>query len=182
MFWQNLLKWAKSDYFKLIPILALAFYLAFIPHQSYPYPVHVDEWVHLSCSNEIIDESKAFNLTDPFSGGAAISQQQVEVGFQTFWAVFHITSGIDWNTIFKYFPGIMFMFTVLSVYILAKRRGFGWEAALLTCLIPTTIGVLGPGFLVPVAMGLPLIVVSLFIAFYLRSWWSYLLLLSSIYY
>lgn len=176
MFWQNCLKWVKSDYFKLIPILALAFYLAFVPHQSYPYPVHVDEWDHLSCANEIIKEARAFNLTDPYSGGPAIADQQVEVGFQTFWAVFHITSGINWNTIFKYFPAAIFMFTVLSVYILAKRRGFGWEAALLTCLIPTTIGILGPGFLVPVAMGLPLIIVSLFIAFYLRTWWSYILL------
>jgi hypothetical protein len=176
MHWQNLLKWARSDYLKLVPILGLAFYLAFIPHQNYPYPVHVDEWTHLSCSNEIIKEGTAFGLTDPFQGGPPIGNQVLETGFHTFWAVFHLTSGIDWFTIFKYFPGVIFMFTVLSVYILAKRQGFGWEAALLTCLIPTTIGVLGPGLLVPVAMGLPFIVISLFVAFYLRSWWSYVLL------
>ncbi|MFX1536200.1 MAG: hypothetical protein ACFFDI_18445 [Promethearchaeota archaeon] len=176
MYWQNVLKWAKSDYVKLVPILGLAFYLAFIPHQNYPYPVHVDEWTHLACSNEIIKEAKAFDLTDPLQGGPPIGNQLVEVGFHTFWAAFHLTSDIDWFTIFKYFPSVMFMFTVLSVYVLAKRRGFGWEAALLTCLIPTTIGVLGPGFLIPVAMGLPFIVVSIFIAFYLRNWWSYVLL------
>jgi hypothetical protein len=176
MRWQNTFNWFKSDYFKLVLILGLAFYLAFIPHQGSPGPVHVDEWTHLSCANEIIKEGKAFGLTDPFRGGAPIGNQLLETGFHTFWAVFHLTSGIDWFTIFKYFPGVIFMFTVLSVYILAKRQGFGWEAALLTCLIPTTIGVLGPGILVPVAMGLPFIVISLFVAFYLRSWWSYILL------
>ncbi|MHB8104862.1 MAG: hypothetical protein ACYDG5_04905, partial [Dehalococcoidales bacterium] len=176
MRWQYVLKWVKSDYFKLVPILALAFYLAFIPHQNYPYLVHVDEWAHLSYSNEIIKEAKAFDLANPYNGGSPTSDQLVEVGFQTFWGVFHITSDIDWFTIFKYFPGIIFMFTVLTAYVLAKRQGFGWEAALLTCLIPTTIGVLGPGFLVPVAMGLPFIVISLFIAFYFRNWWSYVLL------
>jgi hypothetical protein len=176
MRWQNFLRWVRSDYLKLVPILALAFYLAFIPHQSYPYLVHVDEWMHLSFSNEIIKEAKAFNLTDPFTGGAPVLNQLVEDGFHTFWAVFHLTSDIDWFTIFKYFPGIIFMFTILAAYILGKRQGFGWEAALLTCLVPTMIGVLGPGFLVPTAMGLLIIVISLFVAFYLKGWWSYILL------
>jgi len=176
MHWQSLIKWAKSDYLKLVPILGLAFYLAFIPHQNVPYPVHVDEWTHLALSNEIIKEANAFVTTDPLQGGPPVGNQLLEAGFHTFWAIFHQVSGIDWFTIFKYFPSVIFMFTVLSVYILAKRQGFGWEAALLTCLIPTTIGVLGPGFLVPLAMGLPFIVLSLFVAFNFRSWWSYLLL------
>jgi len=173
MTWQNLLKWAKSDYSKLVPILGLAFYIAFIAHQNYPYLVHLDEWIHLSCSNEIIKEAAAFGLTDPFRGGPPISNQLFEVGFHVYWAGFHLVSGIDWPNTFKYFPSILFILTVLSVYILTKRLGFGWEAALLTCMIPTTVGILGPGFLVPVAMGLPFIAISLFIAFYLRSWTSY---------
>ncbi len=171
-----LVKVLTSDYLKLVPILGLAFYLASITHQGYPYLVHVDEWVHLACSNEIIKEGIAFGLTDPFRGGSPIHNQLLEVGFHTFWAVFHQISGIPWLDIFKYFPGIVFIITVLSVYILAQRQGFGWEAALCTCLIPTTVGILGPGFLVPVAMGLLFIVLSLFVAFNFRSWWSYVVL------
>jgi len=34
---------AVPDLLKLLPILALAFYIAFIPHQGYPYPVHWSE-------------------------------------------------------------------------------------------------------------------------------------------
>ncbi|MFC1915832.1 hypothetical protein ACFLW4_03975 [Chloroflexota bacterium] len=171
-----LVKVVTSDYLKLVPILGLAFYLASITHQGYPYLVHLDEWVHLACSNEIIKGATAFGLTDPFRGGTPIHNQLLEVGFHVFWAVFHQISGISWLDIFKYFPGIVFMVTVLSVYILAQRQGFGWEAALLTCLIPTTVGILGPGLLVPVAMGLLFIALSLFVAFTFKSRWSYLVL------
>ncbi len=166
----------KSDYLKLLPIMALAFYLAFIPHHAYPYLVHLDEWIHLACSNQIISQATTAGLVDPFSGGAPLFNQFVEVGFHLFWAAFHQISGLPWIDIFKYFPGIIFMITVLSVYVLAQRQGFGWEAAFFTTLIPTTVGILGPGFLVPVATGLLFIPLSLFIVFNFRSWWSYLVL------
>ncbi len=148
----------KSAYM-LLPIMALAFYTAFIPHQNYLYPVHVDEWVHIIYSNVMFKTGSS-----PFP---------LEIGFQLLWGVFHNISGISWITIVRYFPGIIFIITVLSVYILAQREKFGWEAALLTCLIPTTVGILGPGFLVPVALGLLFIPLALFIAFYFKNGWAY---------
>ena len=166
MSWQNIWRLAKSDYLKLVPILALAFYIAFIPHHNYPYPVHIDEWVHLASFKALIS---AGSIT--FSGSFLL-----EAGFHLFWGVFQSISGISWLTIFRYFPGIVFIITVLSVYILAHRQGFGWEAALFTCLIPTTVGILGPAFLVPVAMGLLFIPLSLFIVLNFRTGWSYLVL------
>jgi hypothetical protein len=157
----------KLDYLILLPILGLAFYIAFIPHQNYPYPLHVDEWVHLGHSKMLMG---AGSVT--FHGSALL-----EAGFHLFWGVFQTISGISWMAIFRYFPGIIFIITVLSVYILAQREGFGLEAAFLTCLIPTTVGILGPAFLVPVAMGLLFVPLSLFVAFNFRTWWSYLVLL-----
>jgi hypothetical protein len=68
------------------------------------------------------------------------------------------------------------MITVLSVYVMARRQGFGWEAAFFTALMPTTVGVLGPGFMVPVAMGLLFIPLSLFLIFNFRDVWSYVAL------
>ncbi len=144
----------KSDYVKLVPILALAFYMAFIPHQNYPYPVHIDEWVHLAFSKALL---RAHDTTfiDPFLGQVTITlSSNLERGFQLFWGVFHQISGLSWLTIIRFFPGIVFMMTVLSTYVLARRQGFGWEAALFTCLIPTTVGIMGPAFFIPVAMGL----------------------------
>lgn len=167
----------KSDYVILPFIMALAFYLTFIPHHNYPYPVHLDEWSHLACSNEIIKEASVVDLTNPFSGGAPSFNQIYEVGFHLPWAIFHQISGIPWIDIFRYFPSIIFVITVLSVYILAQRQGFGWEAAFFTCLVTTTVGILGPAFMVPMAMGLLFIPLFLFIAFNFRSRWSYVVLL-----
>lgn len=176
MSWQSLLKLAKSDYAKLVPILALAFYMAFIPQQGYSYPVHLDEWIHLAYSNQILQEGTALGLCDPFTGGNPSAGQIFEVGFDVFLAVFHHISGIPWLVVFKYLPAIIFVLTVLSVYILAQRQGFGWQAAVCACLIPTTTGLLGPGFLVPVAMGLLFVPLSFFVAFNLKGTSSYLLL------
>lgn len=166
----------KFEYLVLVTIMMLAFYLVFIPHNNYLYPVHLDEWNNIAFSNEIIKLGGVIGLDDPFSGGAPIYLQKFEVGFHLFWAVFHQISGISWLTIFRYFPGIIFVITVLSVYVLGNRQGFGWQAAFFTSMIPTTVGILGPAFLVAVAMGLPFISLSLFIAFNLRSWWSYTVL------
>jgi hypothetical protein len=168
-------KIVKWDYL-MLPILALAFYVAFIPHIAYSYPVHLDEWTHLACAKEIVKEASVANLSDPFTGGAAIANQQVEFGFHLFWAVFYQISGISWLTIFRYFPSIIFMITVLSAYVFGRRLGFGWEAAFFTTLIPTTVGILGPGFMVPVATGLLFIPLSLFVVYNAESWWSYVVL------
>lgn len=160
----------------MLPIMALAFYIAFIPHQSYPYPVHIDEWVHLAYSRAMLQAGDTV-ITDPFFGQSTIGlSSNLEAGFHLFWSIFHQISGVSWLTIFRYFPGIIFIITVLSVYIMADREGFGWEAALFTCLIPTTVGILGPAFLVPVALGLLFVPLSLFVAFNLRSGGAYLAL------
>lgn len=156
--------------------MALAFYIAFIPHQDYPFPVHIDEWVHLANSEAIL-EAGSVTYLEPFLGETTLGiGTNLELGFQLFWGVFHQISGISWLTIFKYFPGVIFIITVLSAYVLTHRQGFGWEAAFFTSLILTTVGILGPAFLVPVAMGLLFILLSLFIAFHLRSIWAYVVL------
>lgn len=59
----------RSERVLLPLILGLTFYVTFIPHISYPYPVHVDEWVHLASANEILDKESALDVLNPFSGG-----------------------------------------------------------------------------------------------------------------
>jgi len=170
---ENIWQLAKSDYLKLLPILGLAFYISFIPHQNYPYPVHIDEWLHMAFTKAMLGAGDA-TFRNPFTGGVLALSSNLEAGFHVFWGVFQSISGISWLTIFRYFPSVVFMMTVLSVYVLARREGFGWEAAFVTCLIPTTPGILGPAFLVPVTLGLLFIPLSLFLAFNFRSIWSYL--------
>lgn len=160
--------------FILLPIMALAFYIAFIPHQSYPYPVHIDDWIHLANAQAIL-KAGSVDYIQPFYGDSVVKLgSNLEIGFQLFWAIFHQVSGISWLTIFRFFPGIVMVITVLSAYVLGQRHGFGWEAALFAAIIPTTVGILGPAFLVPVAMGLSFVCLSLFVALNLKGIWSYL--------
>lgn len=157
----------------LLLILGLAFFIAFIPHRDYAYPMHVDEWVHMTRAEAII-HTGSLTFTDPFSGNEATTlSSNLEASFQLFWGVFKTISGISWLTIFRYFPSIIFMLTVLSVYTMARREGFGLEAAFFTLLIPSTVGVLGPAFLVPVSLGLLFTPLILFLALNFRTVWSY---------
>jgi len=177
MNWQNVCKLAKPDYVKMAPILALAFYMAFIPHLDYPYAVHIDEWVHIAYSNSLLNAGNVFHL-DPFTGSqwSFDTVGLLELGYHLPFAVFHRLSGISWMDIARFAPSITFVFTVLAVYIFAKRMGFGWEAAFFTCLIPTTVGIMGPAFMIPVAMALMFAAIILHLAFNFKTFWSYLLI------
>ncbi|MFC2012776.1 hypothetical protein ACFLUE_00655, partial [Chloroflexota bacterium] len=166
----------RFEYVILFFIMALAFYITFIPHQSYLYPLHVDEWVHMAKAKAMLQAGSA-SFLDPFLGQETVGlSANLEAAFHAFWGIFQQISGISWPTIFRYFPGVVFITTVLSVYILARREGYGWQAAFCACLIPTSIGILGPAFLVPVALAIAFIPLSVFIAYNFRSGWSYLVL------
>ena len=165
-----------GELFKLLPILMLAFYIAFIPHQNYPYPVHIDEWLHMTYAKTLLQTGSTV-FAEPFVGEwpTGISYHLFH-GYHVLWGTFQQVTNIPWLIIARCFPGIIFMITVLSVYILAKREGFGWEAAFFTCLIPTSVQMFGPAFMVPMATGLLIIPLSLFLTFNIKTWPSYLLL------
>ena len=170
---QLVLRSIKVEHILLLAVMGLAFYIAFIPNLTYPFPVHIDEWRSLAYS-EAIAQTGTTGIDDPFYGGATDIFYQAEMGFHLFWTIFHQVSGIPWLDIFRYFPGVIFIITILSVYILARRQGYGWEAALFVCLVITTVGILGPAFLLPVALALIFIPLVLFLAFNFRTVWSYL--------
>ncbi|MBI2979683.1 MAG: hypothetical protein HYY41_02500 [Chloroflexi bacterium] len=156
--------------------------MTFIPHLEYPYAVHIDEWRQIAHANTLLNAATVTNL-DPFSGQPSSDEViSLELGYHLLLAVFQRVTGISWIDIARYLPSIIFVFTVLSVYIFAKRMGFGWEAAFFTSLIPTTVGILGPAFLVPVALGLTFVCLVLFMAFNFRSFWSYLVICISVSY
>ncbi len=173
---RNQRRLTRLDVIKILLIVGLAFYITYIPHQNYPYPVHGDEWVHWAYSEAMLQASST-TFSDPFFGESTLGPaSNMETGFHLFWVVFRLITDISWLSIFRYFPSIIFMITVLLVYVFAERRGFGFEAALFTCLIPTTVGILGPALLVPLAMGLLFVPLGLYIAFNCKTWSSYLLL------
>lgn len=167
-------KLVSSDYSKLFPILVLAFFMAFIPHIKYAYAIHVDEWDHITYANALFTTGTVYH-SFPFSGQGPTSGTVglLESGYHIILAIFQRFSGIPWIDIARYAPSIIFVFTVLSVYIFAKKLWFGWEAAFFTCFIPTTVGILGPAFIVPVAMGLAFTPLLLFLVTNFQTKWAY---------
>lgn len=153
----------KKKHIWLILILLLAFYLNFTPHKDYQYPVHVDEWVNFAISQAILDEGNVV-YTEPFMGEKIITND-LEIGLRTFLAVFKDLTGFSWIFIFRYMSSIIFMITVLGVYTFTNRGGYGLQAAFLAALIPTSVRLIGPGFLVAVGVGLMFIPLSLFLAY-----------------
>jgi len=97
---QNNHRTPKLDYLMLLPIMALAFYIAFIPHYNYPYPVHIDEWVHLAFSKAMLRlDSSPFLL---------------ETGFHLFWVYL---PNYQW-----YFEELFLDYTVLSILEILRPK------------------------------------------------------------
>ena len=151
-------------------IMALAFYIGMIPRLDYGYPLHSDEWVHLDEARAIVttatipsyDPITGEARSDPITGEARGSTHE-EVGYHLFLAEIQLLTGLPWLTIFRFLPSSVFALTALCAYIFGKRGGFGLEAALLVCLVPTTVRFLGPAFAVPVALGLLFVPLILFL-------------------
>jgi hypothetical protein len=173
----------KLDSYKLILILVLGFYLTFIPHLDYPYPLHVDEWVQMAYSETIL-QAGDMEFVEPFYGEVVEGLTGTEygmgyylsIGSHLFWASVHQITDIPWLIIYRFFPSLFFMIIVLSAYILGRKQGFGLEAAFFTALMPTTLGILGPSFLVPVILALLFIPLALFVAFNFNNVGSYLVI------
>jgi hypothetical protein len=159
---------------KNLAALVAAAYLAHIPHSNYDYPVHRDEWDRLSMSKAVI-KAESTTYLDPFLGERVVTNN-LEIGFVVWLAELKLMTGLSWWTIFKYFSMFVSILLVLSTYIFANRLGYGLEAAFFVSLIPTTVRLLGPGFLVPVSLGLIFIPISLFLAFNAKNKFYYIAL------
>ena len=157
-------------------IMGFAFYTSLIPRLDYDYPLHEDEWTHFTEARSIAEEG-TIPFLDPVTGEDRAdpiteetrSSPHFEVGYQLFLAEFQLVTGLPWLAIFRYLPSAVFALTALSAYLFGNRRGFGLEAALFACLVPTTVRFLGPAFAVPVALGLFFVPLVLLLA---EHFWS----------
>ena len=142
-------------------ILVLAFLMTSIPHWQYQYPLHIDEWWHYGDAQSLIETGR-ITYADPFEAGETLSPD-IEVGFHLLLGELKLITGISWLNLFLFLPVIILALLAFQAYALGKKRRFGLGAAFLAILIPTTCRFLGPAFLVPVALGLTFIPLTLFI-------------------
>jgi len=149
------------QYVGLSLILAFAFFMAFIPHLNYMYPLHIDEWFHFGYS-QTLTQAQGLPFIEPFYGETVVSDH-AEIGFHFFLSEIKLLTGLSWINIFLFLPSIIFVLTTLTAFSIGKRANFGLEAAFFVALIPTTVRFLGPSFLVPVALGLFFLAIILFL-------------------
>lgn len=136
-------------------LLLLGFFVNFFPHLNYNYPLHVDEWVHFTYSQHISDGSPLY-----FGG----ESNSLEHGFHLLLATLN-SLGVPYLFMFEYFASFLFVLILLSVFILTRKYFDEWTAlfsVLFLVLLKSSVQLLGPVFLVPMAVGLFLIPMGLF--------------------
>jgi hypothetical protein len=154
-------------YLLLIGILFFAAYMGLLPHlkDNYFLPFHVDEWIHWSYGKSFISTG-ATTFTNPYIGRGMV--HSLEPGFNYVTAVLSWLSGVGFNTMFVFMPALIGILASITAFNIGNRnnRPFGLEAALCITVIPTTCRMMGPGFFVPVALGLFYL---LFLLWYLQT-------------
>ncbi len=159
----------KSNVFLLILFIILGVYLNFYPHLNYKYPLHVDEWVHYQYSNYLSSNSPLY-----FGGEY---KDDLESGFHFLLAT-SSSLGISYLFMFNYFPSLIFIFICLGFFILTRRlfnETAGVFSVLFIALLKSTVMILGLVFLVPMALGIFLIAIGLFLIKINSKYWFLIL-------
>ncbi|MBI2935850.1 MAG: hypothetical protein HYY31_03445, partial [Chloroflexi bacterium] len=138
----------------LVWVLAFVFTMAFLPKDNYRYPLHVDEWFHFTLARSTLETGHT-SFENPYFGekGSRVGLYR-EAGFHVLLSEVKLVSGVSWLTLFRFMPALVLVAVAFLVYILGRRDGFGLEGAALVGLMPTTLKLLGPSFLVPLGVGL----------------------------
>lgn len=168
-------RWRIIEATLLVAIIGLAFYMALLPRLDYPFPLHIDEWIHLGALQHLLDTGR--------SGGASVyavdstTQGNIEAGYQIWLAQLFMSTGMSWRILNRVVPALVLALIAFGAYVFGRKHGIGLPAAFFVTFIPTTIRFLGPAFMVPVALGLVFFPLSLLILDKFRTDWKYLILL-----
>jgi hypothetical protein len=159
----------------ILAILLLSLITTYLPHRGYYLPLHVDEWHHIAWAKEIV-KTTSFLSNYPYSGRPLTND--LEIGYHMLLAGIHALTRLGINL--WILTGIFSIFSVLSVFILTRRWGKNVSllSSFLAALIPSTLAIGGPVFLIPVNLSLIFIPVGLNLAFDSQSLKHYLGLFS----
>lgn len=143
----------------LVGILLLSFWAGMSPHWDYQYPLHVDEWFAIGFAQSTVDAG-ALEYPNPYMQGEIVSLHP-EMGFHLLLGFLKTTTGLSWMGLYRVAPGVLVAGLAFLTYSFGRQAGFGWAAALFVSLIPTSVRVLGPAFVVPVTAAMLFIPVAL---------------------
>jgi hypothetical protein len=146
----------KKEHVLLIVVILFAIILNSVPRIDYAYPRHVDEFIHFQYANHLSSSSTLYTGQEYAS---------LEAGFHCLLAGLN-SIGISYLFMFRFFSLIITLLLCLGVYIYTKRK-FSTTAALFSVLfiglLSSSSMLLGPGFFVPMAVGMSFLLIALFL-------------------
>ena len=145
----------------LVGILFLSFWSGMNLHWDYPYPLHVDEWFGIGFAQGTLD-SGALEYPNPYKQGQIVSYHP-EMGFHLLLGFLKTATGLSWLGLYRIAPGVLVAGLAFLTFAFGRKSGFGWAAALFVPLIPTSVRILGPAFVVPVSAAMLFIPVTLLV-------------------
>lgn len=140
--------------------------LVYVDNFSYPFPIHVDEWTHLSQIIYIL-ESNTLGFMNPYPPAIQI-HQDLEAGYHLILAAFFKISSLDPISTYQYFATIFFIINSLLLFFLTKKLTHNYWIGLLSVIfflaIPSNSNILGNWFAVPLTFSI-FIIFAFFIFF-----------------
>ena len=142
-FWHN----KKSEVTIFVLVLIFVFTLVYAPHFQYDYPLHIDEWHHITQAEKLSE------------GGYENRFAMLEAGFHLF--LLGISSIFDLVLVYKFLPAI---FGVLSaiilfffIYDLTGEYWMGIFAMIFFAMLKSNVNTGGLWFFTPLTFSIPLI-------------------------
>ena len=102
-------------------ILLFSFWVGMNPHWDYPYPLHVDEWIHIGLAQGALEE-RGLEYASPYGGGQVSFHQ--EMGFHVLLGFLKSMTGSAWIDLFRIAPGVMLAMLSFLAYAYGQRGGF----------------------------------------------------------
>ncbi len=137
----------RYKYFLVILAGIGIFFLVYAPHFSYPYPLHVDEWHHIT---------EALKLG---SGEYTSGSFGLEIGFHLF--LYLLSKFFDLISVYKFLPAIWAVFSSLTLFyvVMKKSRNFwiSFFAMIFFASIKSNVNILGLWFFTPLTFSIPFI-------------------------
>lgn len=142
----------RGEQIILIFCLVLVALIVYYPHYSSPYPIHTDEWHHISEALKLVEGQYVQGIGT------------FEVGFHIFLAFFSIF--FDLVLFYKFFPAIWAVLTCIILFFITYSKTKSYWTAIFSILfyasIRANINLGGIWFFTPLVFSIPFIYLYFF--------------------
>ena len=141
----------KKQVIIVATISIFIFFIVYTPHLSNPYPIHIDEWRHIT---EAIKLKQDFNKS---------GWEGIEIGFQIFLAF--LSFFINLGLFYKFLPALWALVCAITLFFIAKKITSDNEQSFFISLfamiffasIKSNVNVTGLWFFTPLTFSIPFI-------------------------